>query len=53
MLNDRITAALIETRERDLRARIDRPRAERPARPRRRPHLPRGVVALRALRTRA
>jgi hypothetical protein len=52
MLNDRITAALIETRERDLRARVDRPRAEPPARPRRRPQLPRVIVTLRALRPR-
>jgi hypothetical protein len=52
MLNDHLHAALIQIRERDLRARIDRPRAERPTRSRRSPHLPRVMVTLRTLRTR-
>jgi hypothetical protein len=50
MLNDHIHAALIQTREHELRARVDRPHAERPARPRRSPHLPQVIVTLRTLR---
>jgi hypothetical protein len=49
MYNDRIAAALIEARHRDLRERIARPRAERPARPRRSSQLPRFIVTFRAL----